>query len=564
MPSRNPTAGDAHSGATHKTPLEQSCRMLSGRLDNTAQVLAALAASADGQGGHQVERRLSLAAAKIAEVVDLLGDGTDATSPVLGLTPGVPAFHGRNALTSLVDFVSLLSHMGRNGVLEVHTAKGPFTLELEHGHVVFATGGACPGLRLGDVLVEQGALTEEELSLALAEQADGEVLGALLLRTELVTQADLDTALTRQMSQLFGRMHEVGTGFEFVFEEDRKVLRDSHIRQGTAMMLLEGARLLDEGALWRPDGTTPEPDGLGSSWLSDFGEETDEEFLDVDTFRSFVEVLFLEGQLDLACLPQQASQLFTACWREDADLEQAADLIERDPGLCAHLLRAAGLLGVLDVRTTVHRLGITRMRELVLSLTLNARSADAGAWNDVLSDLCRKAAVAADFGAVLGRERLGDEGCGRMLGLLAELGKPVVLGAILEVERECQASLAPSAVVELLEEYHAQVGTWLARHWGFPADLLHALEHSANRGSLQGVPLQRAQIVRLCGDLTSFVCSTNQPSLAQLERLPIFAETGLLGARLHDLLESSGLLDPAPADVPAEAEADAEADAPAL
>ena len=546
MASRNPTAGDAPHEASNQTPLMQSCRALSGRLDNTAQVLAALASSAQGPGGEQVARRLSLAAAKIAEVVDLLGDGNGATSPVLGLTPGVPAFHGRNDLTSLVDFVSLLSHMGRNGVLEVHSSKGPFTLELEHGHVIFASGGVTPGLRLGDVLVEQGALTEEQLDVALAVQERGEVLGNLLLRMELVNQADLDTALTRQMTQLFGRMHEVGTGFEFVFEEDRHVLRDSHIRQGTAMMLLEGARLLDEGALWRPDGTTPEQDGLGASWLSDFGKETDEEFLDVETFRSFVEVLFLEEQLDLACLPEQACQLFTACWGEDADLGRAADLIERDPSLCAHLLRATGPLTKLDVRATVHRMGLAGVRELALSLTLNARSAAAEAWDGTLTELCRKAEVAADFGAVLGRERLGDESQGRMLGLLAELGRPVVLGAILEIERECQASLAPSAVVGLLEEYHVQVGTWLARHWGFPADLLQALEHYHDREGLEGEDLQRAQVLRLSGELARFVCDTNQGPVLQLEQLSIFVEAGLEGPPLRDLLESSGLLDAAP------------------
>lgn len=536
MPSHTSTSDGAQPRATAQTPLEQSCLALSRRLDNTAQVLTALVAGARSVGGEPFERRLSLAASKIAEVVRLLGDGPEDLGPDLECPSGVAAFHGRNDLSSLVDFVSLLSHMGRNGVLEVRTDRGPFTLELKQGHVVYATGGTAPGMRLGDLLVKQAALTEEQLEQALSSQSKGEVLGDLLLRLGLVEQADLDTALTRQMTQLFGRMHEVGTGFDFVFEEHRHMLIDPNFQQGTTMMLLEGARLLDEGELWHAEDAESDLEGLDASWLSDFGEEAESEFLDVDTFRSFVEVLLLEEQLDLVCLPERAGELFALCWREDCDLEQIAQLVEREPVLCAHVLRATSSASAHSTHENVRQLGVAGLRELALALTLNARPADPGTWKGKLEELCRTASIAAEFGALLGRTRLGDEGLGRLLGLMADIGKPAVLGAILDIERECQSRLAPTAVSELIEEYHVEVGTWLARHGSFPAHLVHAIEHRNERESQVGRPLLRVQVALLAQELARFVGSSQPTSIDELERLPVFVEAGLDGPELRELL----------------------------
>lgn len=543
MSSPTPTADGVKSQAPDHNELVHSCRALAERLNNTSEVLAALASSAEGAEDPAFEGRLNAASKRLLEVVAILqGERVGGRSRCsIGQTPGASVFRGRNDLSSLVDFISLLSHMGRSGVLEVHTAKTDYTLQLEQGSVVYAHGGVQEGLRIGDLLVNQGSVTEQQLEDAIRDKRDDEVLGDALLRLELITQEDLDTALTRQMSQLFGRMHEVGTGFDFVFEEGVHILENSRTRQGTSMLLLEGARLLDEGGLVRPDLQDTIEDGLGDTWLAEFDEEP-EDALNVETFRSFVEVLVLEEQLDLVCLPKAASRLFTACWRSDAQLEEIADLIAANPGLCAHLLRAAG--GQLEggLRKTVERLGIARMREFTLGLTLNGRPAEAGDWMVAMKSLCRTAAIAAEFGALLGESRIGDAEAGRMAALMVEIGKPAVLGAVLDIERECGSRLAPSAVAELIEEYHVEVGTWLAGHWSFPEQLTAIVEHHHDLDALDEPTAELARIALLSHELATFAQRVDRCDAARLEELPLFVEAGLAGAELFEILGHAGAI----------------------
>ena len=527
MTAPTPTTAAAEAPAPAALPpaLGPGLGALARRLENTAQVLAALAAEA-GEPDDETSRRLAEAAARMTEVVELLGGGEEGEAA----RPAGPVFRGRNDLTSLVDFVSLLSHMGRNGVLEVRAEEKSFTLQLDQGSVLFAAGGAPAGLRLGDVLVEQGALTEATLEQALAERRAGEVLGDLLLRTERVTPAELEAALTQQMAQLFGRMHGVGTGFEFVFEEGRHVLADSHARQGASMLLLEGARLLDEGGLWKAEDDDAD---LGTTWLAEFAEDEDPG-LDVETIRSFIEVLVLEERLDLTCAPSSAGRLLNACWQDDG--AGAVAVVERDPLLCAQVLHAAAGHDVSSVRAAVEHLGPEGMRNLALTLALNDRPWNWGGWKELLDGLRRTAAIAAEFGALLGERRLQDPERGRLLALMADIGKPVVLGAILDIERECGSRLAPSAASGLLEEFHVRVGAWLARHWDFPKALVRVVEHHHSHRPLTGRALLEVRLVEISQELARFVQGPDRGDLERLQRLPAFAATGLRGAELKGLL----------------------------
>jgi HD-like signal output (HDOD) protein len=523
-------------------------------LDNSAQVVAAWAraqeeAGVDPADSAELQRRLLQAAARLEEAARLIsGDPGELPSPLakmLGVSEeeSDTDLRGHSEMISLPDFVSILANLGRDGVLEVSTKAETFTVELQRGAVVYVTGNSPHGMRLGDLLLNDGAVSADELDTALSDRLENEVLGDALLRLELIDLETLENALSTQMYHLFSRMHQMGTGFDFRFDVGRRVMPDSHARLGASKLLLEGARLMDEGAVLR----RPEPDAgpdmlgldLGASWLGDFDEDRGQ--LDVESFRDFVEVLFLEEKLTLPGLPASTSRLLDLTHRENLDQERILVEIGSDPALAAHVFRAACALDpsseVVSLRGANLRLGEAGLRKLAVDLTLNGCAVSLGTWEDEIRDLWRTAVIAGEFGALLGRDHLADAELGHALALLQDIGKPVVLGAIHDIEKECNCRLAPSAALQVMEEVHQRAGAWLARKWLFAEPLVRVIENHHDCDERTGEARLEAQVANLAHDLAVGVQQAQGPKLSALAQRPMCVELGLDAELLQLLLE---------------------------
>ena len=106
----------------------------------------------------------------------------------------------------------------------------------ESANVASATGSALPRrdkLRLGDVLVQQGLLSSEQLELVLAEQrGTGKKLGRLLIDGGAITEESLAHALARQL-----RVPVVNLKSFPVKTENVRLLPESPARRHRAMVL---------------------------------------------------------------------------------------------------------------------------------------------------------------------------------------------------------------------------------------------------------------------------------------------------------------------------------------
>ncbi len=148
---------------------------------------------------------------------------------------------------ALADLLGLLSAMAKSGVLWVQSSGETFSIVLQDGGVVHAASDRSPpGLRLGEILVAQGAVTQSQFDAFLArfKTAAGK-LGLALEREEIVTRAQLAAALEYQVHRLFERMmtQENAT---FVFTERPAESSDHRLRISVPMLLLESCRVRDE------------------------------------------------------------------------------------------------------------------------------------------------------------------------------------------------------------------------------------------------------------------------------------------------------------------------------
>ena len=159
-----------------------------------------------------------------------------------------PSLQGSSTFVSIADLVGFLGNMGASGTLNVTTLDEAFTLVFEDGRLTHAVSDNAPeGGRLGDLLVEQGALSEMRLkSFLLRNKASKRKLGEALMLEEQVTERELLDALEEQVRRLFVRLFDAdGASFEFL---DGACPEESvAIQMGVQGLLLESAVAADHG-----------------------------------------------------------------------------------------------------------------------------------------------------------------------------------------------------------------------------------------------------------------------------------------------------------------------------
>lgn len=145
------------------------------------------------------------------------------------------------------DLITFLSSSRQTGILVVATPVETFVLEFEAGDIVHAhSDGAPKGQRLGDILVDQGAVSRERLDAALASEVPIRI-GLHLWEAGQVTHDQLLTALARQIRLQFARLFDLPP-LQFTFWTGPPVRAQRKMRLPVTALLLDSARVADERA----------------------------------------------------------------------------------------------------------------------------------------------------------------------------------------------------------------------------------------------------------------------------------------------------------------------------
>ena len=154
---------------------------------------------------------------------------------------------GHSQSVAIPEILGFVSSIRKSGVLRVNSNNEAFLIHLEDGSVVYAQGDNPPkGQLLGEILVAQGALTQDELdSVVDRDPVTNDVLGRTLIRKGVVTKEALCIALAFQVQCLFHRVFQA-EGAIFQFDEGGLPLSGDDIRLNVTSLLLESARSTDE------------------------------------------------------------------------------------------------------------------------------------------------------------------------------------------------------------------------------------------------------------------------------------------------------------------------------
>jgi len=149
----------------------------------------------------------------------------------------------------LPDIVQLIGLQRKTGTLHLKTQGESVKVIFEGGNIVAAESSiARPSDRIGNALVMQGAITQEQLDQALAVQKQTmQRLGHVLIAEKIVAEDHLRKAVEAQLFQVVFRLFRWREG-DYNFETQATVdyERTGAVSLGADFVLMEGIRMVDE------------------------------------------------------------------------------------------------------------------------------------------------------------------------------------------------------------------------------------------------------------------------------------------------------------------------------
>ena len=161
------------------------------------------------------------------------------------------ALSGDISVISIAEVLQLLDLQRQTGVLSIFTRQSEITLYVKMGRLEFAASrGLRIEFRIGRYLVEDGAITREELNTVLDNRAGSKrLLGELLTQLGMVNEDQVRRALVRQTTELVYEVVRWKTGrFAFTVAAENLAATKAALGIETGGLVMEGFRRVDE---WR-------------------------------------------------------------------------------------------------------------------------------------------------------------------------------------------------------------------------------------------------------------------------------------------------------------------------
>jgi tetratricopeptide (TPR) repeat protein len=160
------------------------------------------------------------------------------------------AIKGSLREASLPDVLQLLAMGKKTGCLSIADRSNFGYIFFDQGHISYASIVNRRD-RLGDILVKNGLITDEQLRAAIDRQATerGKRVGELLVEMGAISRPDLERYMLIQIEEAVYFLFTWTSG-TFSFESDvRPDAQDFLVQIGPESLLLEGARRVDEWSL---------------------------------------------------------------------------------------------------------------------------------------------------------------------------------------------------------------------------------------------------------------------------------------------------------------------------
>jgi putative nucleotidyltransferase with HDIG domain len=248
--------------------------------------------------------------------------------------------------------------------------------------------------------------------------------------------------------------------------------------------------------------------------------------------RSELESRLNAGSLELPLLPGVAMDITSAAAKEDVDTRTIAEMLKRDAALSAHVLRIVNSpvysprAQIVSLQQAVARVGAIKIREIALVIACRTGVFKAKGYEQEIDRVFSHSIGTALFAQEIARNTRNNVEDAFLCGLLHDVGRPVLLQALVTLLRDAKVVAEREAVLALVDELHEAAGAALAKAWTLPDTVVSALgKHHAPDPGRESVPVRivsladRVAHLAVEGSLSSETLS-GHPALAALEIYP--------------------------------------------
>lgn len=183
---------------------------------------------------------------------------------------------------------------------------------------------------------------------------------------------------------------------------------------------------------------------------------------------------FADQALELPLLPTYATQVVALCSDPSSDARSLAQLLQRDPSLAAHVLAIANSAAfaarepIVSLQQAIARMGVRTLADVALSIAVKTKIFRAGVHVERVERLWKHSAITAAWAREIARSRRHNVESAFLCGLLHEVGAPVVLQAVDDIQRKCSLEFNSAELDAAIEQFHPELGERLVKAWSLP------------------------------------------------------------------------------------------------
>lgn len=243
-------------------------------------------------------------------------------------------------------------------------------------------------------------------------------------------------------------------------------------------------------------------------------------------------------------LPDVAREVLALCEAEDVDAAKLSEVLHRDPSLAAHVLKVAnsplymGAVPISSLQQAVSRLGMAALSEISVAAAVQGKLFDRPEAETIMRSLWRHSLAAGCFGKEIARARRRNVESSFLCGLLHDVGKPVVLSALLDHRESLDVELTNSILRAAMAEYHCEVGGALARAWKMPPAVEESIRFHHDDYESAPTSAEAAMTTCLADHLANLLMPTHGRAAEQQEvrSLPVLEALNLYPDELEGLI----------------------------
>jgi putative nucleotidyltransferase with HDIG domain len=248
-----------------------------------------------------------------------------------------------------------------------------------------------------------------------------------------------------------------------------------------------------------------------------------------------------QGLVDLPLLPGVAMEVTNVAAQENADSRTIAELLRKDQAMAAHVLRVvaspvySGRSQIVSLQQAVARLGVQKIREISLAIAFRVGVFKLKGFEPEVAAMFQHSVGAAMFAQEIARVTRRNVEDAFMCGLLHDVGRPVILQALVQILAEQKLRVPPAAVVAATGDVHCELGGTLADSWGLPEAVEMSIRHHHSPNP-PDAHINSVRITALADELSRFAFEPERMPEAQLRQHPSLAPLELYPEMLDKVL----------------------------